>query len=76
MNKKQMARVVNLYRDGVSLEVCISSIIEMSKTNLDAGISITKFIESMKIIDEYKTKGVKSYVQSLDRTKPSIVEDK
>ena len=47
MNKKQMARVQSLYRDGVSTDVCFSSIMGMSNTHTDAAISIRKFVREM-----------------------------
>ena len=60
MNKRQLTRVTNLYRDGVSPEVCVSSIIEMSRTNTEAGVFICKFFNST-IINPLKQKAGKSF---------------
>ena len=47
MNKKQLARVESLYRDGVSQEVCFSSIMGMSSSHTEAAVFIRKFIRGM-----------------------------
>ena len=57
MNKKQFNRIKSLYRDKVSDQVCITSIIEMSNSNFEAATFITKFYNEMIIIpimEEYK----------------------
>ena len=47
MNKKQFARIKALYKDGVSKVVCITSIIEMSKSHTEAAIFIDRFFEHL-----------------------------
>ena len=47
MNKKQFNRITNLYRDGVSEQVCITSIIEMSKSDFEASTFISRFYNEM-----------------------------
>lgn len=43
MNKKQFARVLSLWRDKVSEEICVCTIIELSGSNTEAAIFIAKF---------------------------------
>ena len=49
MNKRKLSKIISLYKDGVSPEVCASSIIEMSKSKTEAGIFITKFFKQTMI---------------------------
>jgi hypothetical protein len=49
MNKKQFNRITNLYRDGVTDNICITSIIEMSKSDFEASIFISRFYNEMVI---------------------------
>jgi hypothetical protein len=37
MNKRKFARVLSLYKDGASTETCFASIINMSRTETEAG---------------------------------------
>ena len=47
MNKKKLDRVKSLYRDGVSMDVCLSSIMGMSTSHTDAAIFIRRFVRDM-----------------------------
>lgn len=47
MNKKKMERVKSLYRDGVSMDVCFSSIMGMSSSDTEAAVFIRKFVREM-----------------------------
>ena len=82
MNKRQLSRVISLYRDGVSPQVCTSTIIAMSRSSIEASVFIDKFYNST-VLDVFKReiqqlKDVirgQNYEQSLNRPKPSLVED-
>ena len=87
MNKKQFNRVTSLYRDGVSSEVCVTTIIEMSQTNTEASIFICKFFNEMIIEPlsremlefrvEYEPfkKGEKKDVKSSNGSQPTNMAD-
>jgi hypothetical protein len=49
MNKRKLESIVNLYCASVSLEACISAIIDMSRSNTEAGIFVAKFIKRIFI---------------------------
>jgi hypothetical protein len=49
MNNRQLAKILNLYQSGVSIEVCIAIIMDLTKTStsLEIGTWIHKFYESI-----------------------------
>lgn len=47
MNKKQFNRVKSLYHDGVSMDVCFSSIMGMSQNHTEAAVFIRRFVQEM-----------------------------
>ena len=82
MNKRQLSRIISLYRDGVSPEVCTSTIIEMSLTTIEASIFINKFF-TQTVLDAFKRENQQlkeiirgyQYEQSPDRTQPTELAD-
>ena len=80
MNKKKLERVKSLYRDGVSLDVCLSSIIGMSSSDTEASVFIRKFVREMiegplkEEINKLKAETEKEN-EPLNGEKPSHVED-
>ena len=50
MNKRQISKIISLYRDGLSPEICISvllGIMEKHSTNMDKAISIHAFYKEV-----------------------------
>ena len=50
MNKKTMNKVISLFRDGASEEICIALILDLLDTNtssIEKGIAIHTFYESV-----------------------------
>ena len=50
MNKKLLTRVVNLFHDGVSEQLCIAVLIELlpsNSTSLQKGVAIHTFYETV-----------------------------
>lgn len=49
MTNRQLAKILNLHTEGVSIEVCISIIMDLTKTatSLEKGTWIQKFYEEI-----------------------------
>jgi hypothetical protein len=54
MNKRQFKKIITLYREGLSCEICIAVIIDLmqNKSNIEKGIAIHEFYESIFTLTE------------------------
>jgi len=49
MNKRQLKKIITLYREGLSCEICITVIADLmkGKSNIEIGTAIHEFYESI-----------------------------
>ena len=82
MNKKQFNRVKSLYRDKVSSEICVSTIISMSNTTTEASIFIEKFYQETQIqklkdvVGSWKDEAMSWESQAKDWKRSALERDK
>lgn len=56
MNNRKLSKIITLYQEGVSIEVCMAIIMDLTKTstNLEKGTWIHKFYEEIIKKEEQK----------------------
>jgi len=57
MNKRQLKKIITLYREGLSCEICIAVIVDLmkGKTPLEIGTAIHSFYELIFDLDVKKS---------------------
>ena len=60
MNKRQLKKVITLYREGLSCEICISAILDLMKkaNSVEKAISIHTFYETIFNLSIKQTKEI------------------
>jgi len=54
MNKRQLKKIITLYREGLSCEICISVMLDLmrGKSTIEIGMTIHTFYESIFALKE------------------------
>jgi len=54
MNKRQLKKIITLYREGLSCEICISVMLDLmkGKSTIEIAMAIHAFYESIFILTE------------------------
>lgn len=58
MNKRQLKKITTLYKDGLSCEICISILLDLTKKepSINRAIAINDFYESIYILTKKDNK--------------------
>jgi len=49
MTKKQLNKILSMYKSGISTTLCIACIIELSESSGDASVSIVEFLHEVDL---------------------------